>query len=188
MDNNVIIRNRKYKEYLNKIETVYQENKNWDIVITSIIDFDFEFDLNSDQAQEVLIDYIESIYNIKIKDADQLQKITSITTKTLKELEVIILNSKYTKYYSSIELAVENGATYPELLKIMPKEYGLPDKWNKKLSSNQYTTIIMVLSLSYLMDDTVGISMTPSIRDISEKIKAPYSALMDAYIFINNYD
>ncbi|MBE7671718.1 hypothetical protein F7649_11430, partial [Tenacibaculum piscium] len=47
MDNNVIIRNRKYKEYLNKIETVYQENKNWDIVITSIIDFDFEFDLNS---------------------------------------------------------------------------------------------------------------------------------------------
>ncbi|MCD8438252.1 hypothetical protein LNI90_11270 [Tenacibaculum dicentrarchi] len=184
MDNYIERRNKKHKEQLEKIEIVYQENKNWDTVITTIIDADFDFDLNSCQAQEIFIGYIESIYNIKIKDADQLQKITNITTKTLEELEAIILTSKYTKYYGAVELALENGATYPELLKIMPKEYGLPDQWNKQLSSNQYTTIIMVLSLSYLVDEPFGISMLPSIRDISEKIKAPYSVLMDAYFFI----
>ncbi|MBE7688957.1 MULTISPECIES: hypothetical protein [Tenacibaculum] len=186
MNNYIERRNIKYKEQLEKIKIVYQENKNWDTVITTVIDAPFDFDLKSNQAQEILIDYIESIYSIKIKDADQLQKITNITTKTLEELEAIILTSKYTKYYRAVELAVENGATYPEILKIMPKEYGLPDQWNKKLSSNQYGTIVRVLSFSYLIKESLGISILPSLRDISKKIKAPYSVLMDAYQLINN--
>ncbi len=186
MDNYTEKRNIEYINKLEKIKTVYQKNKNWDTVITNIIDADFDFYLNSDQAQEVLIDYIESIYNIKIKDANQLQKITNITTKTLTELEAIILTSKYTKYYGTVELAVENGATYPELFNIIPKEYGLPDQWNKKLSSNQYGTIVRILSFSYLIKESLGISILPSLRDISKKIKAPYSVLMDAYQLINN--
>ncbi|MCD8406247.1 hypothetical protein [Tenacibaculum finnmarkense] len=188
MDNYIERRNKKYKEQLEKIETVYQKNKNWDTVITSVIDAHFDFDLNSDQAQEILIDYIENIYNIKIKDADQLQKTTSITTKTLEELEAIILTSKYTKYYGAVEFAVENGATYPELFNIIPKEYELPDEWSKNLNSNQYGTIIRVLSFSYFLKEPLGISILPSVRDISKKIKAPYSVLMDAYQLINNVD
>jgi hypothetical protein len=173
------IKDTHYLKHLKEIRETYEESKDWNKVISTAVYSDV------DEAQEAFIDYVEEVYKTKVKDAKHLQKLTGLKAETLEGLEETVLNSRYSKYFRALETALEGGATYPELLKIKPKEYGLPEKWNKVLGSDQYSTILWALSFSYLIDEPAGLMMLPSLRTIAEEIKAPYSVLMDAYKLTN---
>lgn len=173
------IKDRHYIKHLKEIREAYEESKDWNKVISTVVYSDIN------ETQEAFIDYVEEVYKTKVKDAKHLQKLTGIKAETLDGLEETVLNSRYSKYFRALETALEGGATYPELLKIKPKEYGLPEKWNKRLGSDQYSTILRALSFSYLIDEPAGLMMLPSLRTIAEEIKAPYSVLMDAYKLTN---
>lgn len=175
MSSKTEIKDRHYIKHLKEIRETYEESKDWNKVISTAVYLDV------DVAQEAFIDYVEEVYKTKVKDAKQLQKLTGIKAETLEGLEETVVNSRYSKYFRALETALEGGATYPELLKIKPKEYGLPEKWNKCLGSDQYTTTLWALSFSYLIDEPAGRSLLPSLRSIANEIKAPYSVLMDAY-------
>ncbi len=109
------------------------------------------------EAQEAFIDYVEETYQTKVKDGKHLQKLTGIKAETLEG----------------------------ELLKIKPKEYGLPEKWNNVLGSDQYRTILWVLSFKFLINEPGSLMLLPDLRSIAQEIQAPYSVLMDCYKLTN---
>jgi hypothetical protein len=184
------IKDRHYLKHLKEIRETYEESKDWDKVISTAVYSDV------DEAQEAFIDYVEEVYKTKVKDAKHLQKLTGLKEDSLKEepnikageettFEQIITASRYSKYFRALETALERGATYPELLKIKPKEYGLPEKWNKVLGSDQYSTILWALSFEFLINEPASLMFLPDLRSIAQEIKAPYSVLMDCYKLTN---
>ena len=187
----------RYINYKKQIAETYQESKSWDKVITTAVYSDVY------EAQEAFIDYVEEVYKTKVKDAKHLQKLTGIThldswdskagkyitpdteeeakENAIRELEETLINSRYSKYFRALERALQEGATYPELLKIKPKEYGLPEKWNNVLGLDQYSTILWALSFEFLINEPGDLMLLPDLRSIAQEIQAPYSVLMDCY-------
>ncbi len=164
-----------YLNFKKEIIETYQESKDWeDVYFTSVYS-------DVDESQEAFIDYVEEVYKTKVKDGKHLQKLTGIKEETLEGLEETVINSRYSKYSRALQKALEGGATYPELLKIKPKEYGLPEKWNKVLVSDQYSSILWALSSEFLIDEPGSLMLLPDLRSIAQEIQAPYSVLMDAY-------
>ena len=179
-----------YDRDLKGIKEAYSKSKSWEDVITSGY-----FNSDENPSMEAFIDFVEDVYKTKIKDAKQLDKLTGLTTLLSKEpniekgkeptLEYILTSSRYSKYFRALETALEEGATYPELLKIKPKEYGLPEKWNNVLGSDQYRTILWVLSFKFLINEPGSLMLLPDLRSIAQEIQAPYSVLMDCYNLTN---
>ena len=179
MSSKTEIKDSHYIKYLKEIREVYEESKDWDKVITTAVYS------NVDAAQEAFIDYVEEVYKTKVKDGKHLQKLTGIKAETLEGLEETVIKSRYIKYFRALETALEEGATYPELLKIKPKEYGLPEKWNNVLGLDQYSTILWALSFKFLINEPASLMLLPDLRSIAQEIQAPYSVLMDCYKLTN---
>ena len=176
------IKDRHYIKHLKEIREAYEESKDWDKVINSVVYTDI------DEAQEAFIDYVEEVYKTKVKDAKHLQELTGCAeykeTEKIK-LKDVINTARFSKYSRALETALEGGATYPELLKIKPKEYGLPKTWSGCLGSDQYSTILWALSFEFLINEPASLMLLPDLRSIAEEIKAPYSVLMDCYNLTN---
>ena len=91
----------------------------------------------------------------------------------------------YNKYFSGLEIALKEGATYLDLLKIDPKEYGLPKTWSGCLASDQYSSILWALSFEFLINEPASLKLLPDLRSIAQEVEAPYSVLMDCYNLTN---
>ena len=179
-----------YDRDLKGIKEAYSKSKSWEDVITSGY-----FNSDESNSMEAFIDFVEDVFKTKIKDAQQLDKLTGLTPLLPKEpniekgeeptLEYILTSSRYSKYFRALETALEGGATYPELLKIKPKEYGLPKTWSGCLSSDQYSSILWALSFEFLINEPASLMLLPDLRSIAQEIQAPYSVLMDCYNLTN---
>lgn len=165
-----------YLRYKHNIKKAYQETKDWDKVISSGAFFS-----DTTEGNDSFIDYVEELYQVEVKDAKHLQKLTGVKENGLEELEDILFKARYTRYYRALEIAVENGAKYKELLEIKPQTYGLPETWESQLSRDQYTAILWVISLAFLMNEPGGLMIAPSLKIIAKEIDAPYSVVMEAY-------
>jgi hypothetical protein len=163
--NNILLSYSAYIREKKDIAETYQESKSWDKVITKDVYSD------SYSSQEAFIDYVEEVYNTKIKNGKQLQKLTGITEETLEGLEETLLNSRIEKYERAIETAIENGAKYKELLKIDPKEFSLPE-------TNKEKAILKSIAMEFLLMENLVIH--PDLRDIAEELEAPYSVILEA--------
>ncbi len=171
-----------YLRYKEAIKKVYQETKDWDKVITSGAFFS-----DTTEGNDSFIDYVEELYQVKVKDAKHLQKLTGVKENGLEELGDILLKANYTKFYRALEIAVEEGAKYKDLLEIKPQAYGLPETWDLTLTRDQYTAILWVISLAFLMNEPGGLMMAPSLRAVAREMEAPYSVIMDAYKLHSRY-
>jgi len=169
----------RYLNYKNDIVKAYQESKDWDKVITTVVYSDV------DEAQEAFIDYVEETYQTKIKDAKHLQKLTEITEETLEGLEETLLKSRYSKYFRALEIPLQKGAKYKDLLQIKPQDFGLPKTWSRCLGSDQYSSILWALSFEFLINEPASLMMLPDLRSIANEVEAPYSVLMDCYNLTN---
>jgi hypothetical protein len=169
----------RYIDYKKQIVETYQESKDWDKVITTAVYSDVE------EAQESFIDYVEETYQIKIKDAQHLQKLTGITQETLEGLEQTLTSSKYSKYFRALEKALQEGIKYNNLLKIKPQDFGLPKTWSGCLGSDQYSSILWALSFQFLLNEPNYLISLPDLRSIAQEVEAPYSVLMDCYNLTN---
>lgn len=175
----IMIKYFKYINYKKEIAKIYQKNKSWDKVITTAVYLDIK------EAQEAFIDYIEEIYQIKIKDGKHLQKLTGIKEKTLEGLNKIIISSRYSKYFRALEKALNKGIKYKDLLQIKPHDYGLPKTWSGCLGSDQYSSILWALSFEFMINEPTSLMLLPDLRSIAQEIEAPYSVLMDCYKLTN---
>ena len=165
-----------YLLYANRkkaIAETYQESKSWDKVITTVVYLD---DIDSNEA---FIDYVEEIYQTKIKDAKHLQKLTGIIQETPEGLEETIINSRYSKYDRALNTAIIDGAKYKDLLQITPKDYGLPETW--KNGEDQYSSILWEIKGNFSLFEPGGLMIYPDLRSIAKELEAPYSVIMDAF-------
>ena len=101
--------------------------------------------------------------------------------EALRQLEETLIQSKIAKYSRALDIAIQSGAKYKDLLQIKPKEYGLPEKWKTWREGNQYNSILWAISGEFLIGEPGGLMMLPSLRLIAQEIDAPYSVVMDAH-------
>lgn len=195
---------RQYLGYLNykkRIAETYQESKSWGVVFSTCVYS------NEPLAQEGFIDYVEEICKTKVKDAKHLQKLTGIThldswdnkagkhvtpdteegakENAIRELEETIIGSRYSKYFRTLEDAIQSGAKYKDLLRLKPESFGLPQSWRGHLGSDQYSSILWALSFAFLVNESAFLRISPDLRSIAEEVEAPYSVLMDCYNLTN---
>ena len=184
-----------YIDTKSKIAETYQKTKDWATV--------FNTDVYSDsyEAQESFIDYVEEVYQTKIKDIKQLQELTGIyklnswdeklkeykpvgdeeaKENAIRELDETLTRARFNKFSRAIGRALDEGAKYKDLIQIQPKDYGLPESWEYCLGSDQYTTILWAISLDYFLREPGFIVLAPKPRDIAEDLEAPLSVIMDA--------
>jgi hypothetical protein len=164
-----------FVKWKKKIADTYQESKSWDKVITTTVYVD-QID-----SQEAFIDYVEDIYRVKVKDGKHLQKLTGITEETLEGLDETVTGSRYSKYFRSLEKALQDGAKYKDLLQIKPQDYGLPKTWKGCLGSDQYSTILWAISFEFCVNELQPLLLFSDLRSIAQEVEAPYSVLMDCY-------
>lgn len=174
----ILIHYLRYINHKKQIAETYQESKDWDKVITTVV---YSY---VNEAQESFIDYVEETYRTKVKDGKHLQKLTGITEETLEGLEEMVNTSRYSKYFRALEKALQEGAMYKDLLQIKPQDFGLPKTWSGCLGSDQYSSILWALSFEFLINEH-SLMLLPSLRSIAQEIQAPYSVLMDCYKLTN---
>jgi hypothetical protein len=182
--------NQIYDRDLKGIKEAYQESKRWEDVITS----DY---FNSDEAtsMEAFIDFVEDIYQTKVIDAKELEKLTGLTALLHKEpniekgkeptLEYILIRARYSKYFRALDKALQEGAKYKDLLQIKPQDYQLPETWSGCLGSDQYSSILWAISFDFMVNEPASLMLLPDLRSIAEEVEAPYSVLMDAFNLTN---
>ena len=179
-----------YDRDLKGIKEAYSKSKSWEDVITSGY-----FNSDENPSMEAFIDFVEDVFKTKIKDAQQLDKLTGLTTLLPKEpniekgkeptLEYILTSSRYSKYFRALEKALQEGVKYKDLLQIKPQDFGLPKTWSGCLGSDQYSSILWALSFEFLINEPASLMLLPDLRSIAQEIQAPYSVLMDCYKLTN---
>lgn len=179
-----------YDRDLKGIKEAYSKSKSWEDVITSGY-----FNSDENPSMEAFIDFVEDVFKTKIKDAQQLDKLTGLTPLLPKEpniekgeeptLEYILTSSRYSKYFRALEKALQEGVKYKDLLQIKPQDFGLPKTWSGCLSSDQYSSILWALSFEFLINEPASLMFLPDLRSIAQEIQAPYSVLMDCYNLTN---
>jgi hypothetical protein len=190
------IESEMYNYILSQITETYQKTKDWATV------FKTEVYSDSYNAQEIFIDYIEEVYQTKIKDIKQLQELTGIThldswdkklkdfkpvgeaeakENAIRELDESLTRARYNKFSRAIGKALDEGAKYKDLIQVKPKDYGLTESWDFCSAPDQYTTILRAISNAYLLGEPGFTVIAPKPRDIAEDLEAPLSVIMDAY-------
>ena len=186
----------RFSDYKKEIAEAYLQGKDWVNIFSTSVYSDVK------EAQEAFIDYVEETYQTKIKDAKHLQELTGIThinsyyskgkmieitsepeqeERALVELEETLINARYSKYFRALEIALQGGAKYKDLLQIKPEDYQLPETWSGCLGSDQYSSILWAISFEFMVNEPALLMMLPDLRSIAEEVEAPYSVLMDAF-------
>jgi hypothetical protein len=186
-----------YNKIKSQITETYQKTQDWITVYTTDVYID------SYEAQESFIDYIEEVYQTKIKDIKQLQELTGIVKlnswdeklndfkpvgedeakeNAIRELDETLTKARYNKFNRAIDKALDENAKYKDLIQVKPKDYGLPESWEYCLGSDQYTTILWSISFKYLLNEPGFTVIAPKPRDIAEDLEAPLSVIMDAFL------
>ena len=165
----IVQRYSTYKKSLQRIRDSYQETKDWDSVITTVVYVDDK------QSQEAFIDLVEEIYQVKILSAEQLRDLTGITKESLEGLEETLQNSRISRYKRGLSQLIRTGGSYQDLLSLDPGRYQLP-------VSMQGEIIRAVLIREYGLNEMSYTSLLPDIRTVAEDLKAPYSVLLEALL------
>jgi hypothetical protein len=185
-----------YNKIKSQITETYQKTQDWiTVYITDVY-------IDSYEAQESFIDYIEEVYQTKIKDIKQLQELTGIThldswdeklkdfkpvgedeakQNAIRELDETLTKARFNKFSIAIDKALNEGAKYKDLIQIQPKDYGLTESWDYCSGSDQYTTMLWAISDAYLIAEPGFTVLAPKPRDIAEDLEAPLSVIMDAF-------
>ena len=187
----------RYLDYKKQIAETYQESKDWGVVFSTCVYSDVN------EAQESFIDYVEEVYQTKVRDTKHLQELTGIThldswdmeadkyitpeteeeakENAIRELEDTVIKSRYSKYSRALEIALNRGAKYKDLLQIKPQDYELPETWEGCLGKDQKSSILWAIKMTYGINHSDPLMYSPSLRSIAEEIEAPYSVIMDCY-------
>jgi hypothetical protein len=182
-----------YNRDLTGIKEIYQKSKNWEYVVASEF-----FNSEEGSSMEAFLDAVECSYQIRVKDAKHLEKLTGIDNEDLKKeqnikpgreitLDLLLLKARYSKYFRSLGTALEEGAKYKDLLKIQPQDYGLPKTWDTGLGRDQYSSMLWAISFEFLINEPGGLMLLPDLRSIAKDLEAPYSVLMDSYKLTNRW-
>jgi len=102
--------------------------------------------------------------------------------EALRQLGETLIGSRTAKYHRALEVAIQSGAKYKELLAIEPKDYGLTkEPWQNYGRNTKKSSILGTIGDCFLIYEPGGLMVRPSLRAIAKELEAPYSAIMEAY-------
>lgn len=102
--------------------------------------------------------------------------------EALRQLGETLIGSRTAKYHRALEVAIQSGAKYKELLAIEPKDYGLTkEPWQNYGRNTKKSSILWTIGDCFLIYEPGGLMVRPSLRAIAKELEAPYSAIMEAY-------
>jgi hypothetical protein len=185
-----------YYQYKKRINEIYLQNGDWLSAYLDGVDADGD-------GSEAFIDYLEEVTQTRVKDVAHLQELTGITelgkwdrkkgeyvapaTKqnAIDRLTLSLTGARSDKYERLIQDAIKDGAKYKDLLRITPKDYGLPDSWGGGLATDQYSAILWAISYEFKINNPMGLILFPDLRSIATEMEAPYSVIMDCHKLTN---
>lgn len=197
-----IVRNYlRYVDHKKEIAEIYQGSKDWAETLRVVFS-------DVPGCSEAFVDYVEEVYQIKVRDAKHLQELTGIyhlnsyddkgnlvevpeggeeaKANAVREMEEILLTAKTNKYNRALQTALSSGAKYNDLLQIKPKDYELPETWEGKLATDQYSSILWAIEEAYLIGEPNS-AVKPDLRAIAQDLEAPYSVILDAHKICNRW-
>lgn len=175
-----------------RIRESYLQNGDWLSAYLDGVDEDGD-------GEEAFIDYLEEVTQTHVRDVDHLQELTGITelekwdrkkggyippaTKqgAIDRLTLSLTGARGEKYQRALRDAIRDGAKYKDLLRLTPKDYGLPESWGGTLGKDQYSAILWAISFEFMIDQWAGLMLYPDLRSIATEMEAPYSVLMDCH-------
>lgn len=178
-----------YKESYERLKALGDKGNTYGDLLTEI--YEDEYHLS-----EIFVRLVEEGEKVVITSAKQLQELTGITEiyleekkltkkeaqeEAFKQIEETFIQGMYYRYFSTIETMLEAGAKYKDILLIGPKDFNLPEQWSGTLAKNKEEVILWAISFVYLINETVGLMLLPSLRAVAEEIEAPYSVIMECY-------
>ena len=188
-----------YKKSYERLKALGDESKSYGDLFTEI--YEDETYLN-----EIFVRLVEETEGVAITSAKQLQELTGITEiygywdeekgetvpygakkPTKKEAQKIAyeqIEGAFTsamsyRYSKALEDILEAGGKYSDLLQVKPSYFNLPETWSGDLPTDQYSSILWVLSFRFRINEFSP--RRPDLRSIAQEIRAPYSVLMDAH-------
>ncbi len=189
-----------YKKNYDRLKALGDEGETWEGLFSGLYDEDY--------LSEIFVRLVEEQEGVKITSAKQLQELTGITEiygywdeekgkqvpygdkkPTKKEAQEeaneqigdAFIGAMSYRYSKALEGTLRAGGKYKDLLQIKPKEFNLPKTWSGSFTKDQYTTIVSVICLEFLLNEPGGAMIHPSPRYIADELEAPYSVIMDAY-------
>lgn len=158
-----------------EIKEAYQRSKDWIKVINEYVT------IEDSGGCEELIDCIEEIYQIKITHPAQLRTLIKLGDKHTGILLSIFMRALISKYERALEIALENGAKYKDLLLIDIEN--IPFRDNpvvvETVEKTKYNRILGVIFFKHQLSN---ISFhRPDFSTIAESLEAPLSVIIEAF-------
>lgn len=133
--------------------------------------------------KEVFFNAIEEEENRAIKSVKDLEKVLEIDIddKVGKYVVKSLFESAmYLRYSTKIKSMINEGATYKDLLEILPSTFYLPKNWFCLRAYNQEVVILEAISECFLLGEPNSY-VRPDLKDIATELQAPYSIIMGAF-------
>lgn len=135
-------------------------------------------------ANHAFLNLVEEKSGVEIKSAEQLRTLAGIREELKGDVEHCFTAAVEHRYESALEKIVRAGGTWGDLLAVDPKSFGLPEKWNgiagAKAKTSQTDSIYKVIYFAFSMGDDL---YRAPLRDIADKLKAPYGEVLKASTF-----
>jgi len=134
-------------------------------------------------ANHAFLNLVEEKSGVEIKSAEQLRTLAGIREEFKEEVEFCFTAALEHRYESALNKIISAGGTWDDLLALDPKSFGLPEKWDgiRKEKTDQTECIYKVIFFAFSMGDPL-LYRVP-LRDIAEKLKAPYGEVLKASKF-----
>jgi hypothetical protein len=92
---------------------------------------------------------------------------------------------RYSSYSRALGQALQEGATYRDLLQIQPQDYGLSESWQGCQAWDKYSSVLWAIAAEYSINESTSLNHGPGLRAIAQELEAPYSVIMDCYNLAN---
>ena len=160
---------RIHRKTRDKIRACYDKTGSFHEVYTTEVYSDSEY------PAEAFIDLVEEKTGEKVRDAEHLKTLAGLTeeTDTLEGLQNTVFNARQSRYSRELDRILGSGGKYKDLVAVDPERFGLAEADKQALIKRELWAFALV--------DSHSIN-GPILRDVAEKLEAPFRVIMEAVI------
>ncbi len=155
-----------------KIDEKLAQGLTYNDIFTSIIYRDCP------DPNHALLNHVEERFNVKVRDAKQLQDLTGIDIAYMSDIENSYCMALEDRYSIAITEILHNNGKYQDLLALNPSDFGLPEQWDGLAKGmNKEKIILKAIFFHFHLGEEIF--RTP-LREVAKLIDAPYSEILKA--------
>lgn len=167
---------RRHEGQRRTMEKCHRETGSWHEVYTTVVYDDTEY-------AGIFMDLLQEVLGEKIATPEDLERLTDIrmgTTDSREGLLQTIVDARYWKYSQALDGCLAGGGKYPELLKVEPEDFGLPQEWPrwKDEKWNKEKAIIWAVGMWANLGESSH--ALPDLHAVARALNAPYRVVFEA--------